>query len=94
MKRLILRIKKTIEKKPVMYTLLALSASIMMLALALILHGLSNNAKPKEDVISVEDGYLVVNGVKTEYRVELTCNHDWQTATTPPTCTEEILCHL
>ena len=43
----------------------------------------------KEDVITLEDGYLVVNGVKTEYCVEPTCNHDWQTVTTPPTCTEE-----
>ena len=41
------------------------------------------------DVITVEDGYLVVNGVKTEYKVEIECSHDWQTVTTPPTCTED-----
>ncbi|MBE6531373.1 MAG: leucine-rich repeat domain-containing protein [Ruminococcaceae bacterium] len=42
----------------------------------------------KADIITIEDGYLVVNGVKTEYEVELTCDHEWQTVTTPPTCTE------
>ena len=41
MKKLILRIKKIIEKKPVMYTLLALSASIMMLAIAIALQSCS-----------------------------------------------------
>ena len=30
----------------------------------------SGNNNEKEDVITIEDGYLVVNGVKTEYKVE------------------------
>ena len=40
------------------------------------------------DEITVEDGYLVVNGVKTPYMVEVGCEHEWQTTTTAPTCTE------
>lgn len=32
-------------------------------------NGNNGNSAPKEDVITVEDGYLVVNGVKTEHKV-------------------------
>ena len=44
----------------------------------------------KEDAITVDaNGYIVVNGVKTEYEVEVSCDHVWNTTTTPPTCTED-----
>ena len=42
-----------------------------------------------EPTVSVVDGYVAINGVKTEYELELTCDHNWQTVTTPPTCKED-----
>ncbi len=41
----------------------------------------------KDEITIDEEGYLVVNGVKTEYAVDY-CNHEYETVTTQPTCTE------
>ena len=50
---------------------LLILALILLFACTLTACGLlPNNDKPKEDVITVEDGYLVVNGVKTGYEVK------------------------
>ena len=48
---------------------LLILALMLLFACTLTACGSSNNDKPKEDVITLEDGYLVVNGTKTEYEV-------------------------
>ncbi|MBR7142499.1 MAG: leucine-rich repeat domain-containing protein [Clostridia bacterium] len=41
-----------------------------------------------DPVISVIDGYIAVNGIKTEYEAEPACDHEWQTVTTEPSCSD------
>ena len=51
-------------KKLLLFSILAIALTFALASCSLF------PSQPKEDVITVEDGYLVVNGVKTEYKVD------------------------
>ena len=51
-------------KKLLLFGILAIALTFALASCSLF------PSQPKEDVITVEDGYLVVNGVKTEYKVD------------------------